>query len=138
MLNNSDSSFAFRKSSLQPFLFAMFLVIGFHLTANFDISLSEKEGTFYEINNTKVSTPCVSFQNNHFADLATFEKEEKEEKTESESESHFDLTLGSNRFLSVGSFFLISGAAGQSLKIPSLEGKAPLYILFHSLRVHLA
>lgn len=138
MLKNSDSGFAFRKSSLQPFLFAMFLVTGFHFSAGFDIRHSENGGTFYEINNTKVSTPCVSFQNHHFADLATFEKEEKEEKTESESESHFDLTPKSNRFLSVSRLFLISGAAGQSIKIPSPEGKAPLYILFHSLRVHLA
>jgi hypothetical protein len=116
----------------------MLLVIGFHLTVNFDISHSENGGTFYEINNTKVSTPLLSFQNLHFADLATFEKEEKEEKTESEPESHFDLTLESNKFLSVRSFFLISGAAGQSLKIPSLEGKAALYILFKNFRVHLA
>jgi hypothetical protein len=91
ILKNSDSSSAFRKIPLQPFLFAMFLVIGFHLKANFDISHSENGGTFYEINNTKVSTPLVSFQNLHFADLATFEKEEKEEKTESESESQYGL-----------------------------------------------
>lgn len=134
MLENSNSSFAFRKSSLQPFLFAMLLVIGFHFTQISDFSHTDKEGTFYENSSTKVSTPFHSFEINHLADLATFEKEEK---SESESESHLHLAVEVNKPFSVGSFFLISGAAKQSLKIPSNEGKAALYILFKNFRVHL-
>lgn len=115
----------------------MLLVIGFHFTQISNFSNNDKEGTFYENSSTKVSTPFHSSEINHLADLATFEKEEKSE-SESESESHLHFAVEVNKSFSVGSFFLISGAAGQSLKIPSLEGKAPLYILFHSLRVHLA
>lgn len=136
MLKNSNTSSAYRKSSLQPFLAAMLLVLGFHFTHNFEFNTSENEDAFYEMNNTKVSTPCLSFQNLHFADIATFEKEEKEEKTE--SESHFGFAISNNKYFSVGSFFLISGAAAHSLKIPSNEGKTPLYILFQNFRVHLA
>lgn len=134
MLSDFKTFIAFRKSPLVPFLYAMLLVFGFHCTHISNFSNAEKEGTFYEICSTKVSTPVQSFENLHLADLATFEKEEK---IETESESQFDFAVEPNKTLSVGSFFLISGAANHTLKIPSVEGRVPLYILFKNFRVHL-
>jgi hypothetical protein len=136
MLRNSRNGFTSTKRAFLPFLWAMLLVTGFHLTHISDFQAGQKEGTFYENCNTKVSIPGITLENKHSSDLATFESEEKEEK--SESESSLDFVLGNSHQVFVAGFFLSSGAATQSIKIPSIEGKSPLYILFHSLRVHLA
>ncbi|MCR9013441.1 hypothetical protein [Aquiflexum gelatinilyticum] len=136
MLKKSFNSFTTKRSALQPFLWAMLLVLGFHLTHISQFQVEKNEGTFYEISNTKVSSPCLNLQNLHHSDFATFETEEKEEK--SETESNIGLGFGSINSFSAISFFLVSGASIKSLKIPSKEGKAPLYILFKNFRVHLA
>ncbi|MCL6261679.1 hypothetical protein M3O96_21470 [Aquiflexum sp. TKW24L] len=136
MTKNFLFGFTFTKSALQPILLGVFLMIGFHFVHFSNFGKADYEATFYEISNTKVSTPCPTFEFLQLADLITFEKEEKEEK--SESESSIDFALNSGKTLFAARYFRISGAANQSLKIPSIEGKSPLYILFHSLRVHLA
>lgn len=134
MLKNSKNSFASINSLLRPFILAMLFVFGFHLFHLSEIYKNNSEGTFYEICNTKVSIPHISLQISHHSDLATFETEEEEEK----SETSLNYGLLSENIPAVPAFFKISGAANQSLKIPSFEGKAPLYILFKNFRVHLA
>jgi hypothetical protein len=136
MLKISKNGFNSMKSAFQPFLWAMLFVFGFHFTHVSGIEGENTEGTFYELCNTKVSSPSLSLQNSHYPDLTAFESEEKEEK--SESESNLDYAIGNSNAIFVAGFFQISGAAKQSLKIPSSEGKAPLYILFKNFRVHLA
>jgi len=135
MLKKSFNSLTTKWCALQPFLWAILLVLGFHLTHIPQFQVEKNEGTFYEISNTKVSSPCLNLQNLHHSDFATFETEEKEEK--SETESNIGLGIGSvNTFSTVG-FFRVSGASFKFLKIPLKEGKAPLYILFKNFRVHL-
>jgi hypothetical protein len=136
MLKNSKNGFKFTKGSFQPFFWAMLLIVGFHFLhiSNFQSELNE--GTFYEISHAKVATPVLTMGNFPFADLATFESKEKEEKSESESKINFDLQNTNDLF--VEGFYQISGAANQCLKIPSNKGKAALYILFKNFRVHLA
>jgi hypothetical protein len=136
MLKKSYNSFTTKRSALQPFLWAMMLVLGFHLTHISQFQVEKNEGTFYEISNTKVSSPCLNLQNLHHSDFATFETEEKEEK--SETESAFDFAFENVNTFFVAGFFQVSGASIKSLKIPFQEGKAPLYILFKNFRVHLA
>ncbi len=136
MLSDFKTFIAFRKSPLVPFLYAMLLVFGFHVTHIANIFDAKNKGTFYEQTFTKVSQPSLSFQDHHLYDLPGFEKEEKEENSESESNVYF--TIESEKNPATMGFFLISGAAGASVKIPSIEGKEPLYILFKNLKVHLA
>lgn len=134
MSKYSNKSFNSTKSAIQPFLWAMFFVIGIHFVQNSNFQEEKIEGTFYEITSSKISSPSLSHHNLHLSDFGTCEAEENEEK----SETNLDYVTEDSKTILIAGFFQISGASIKSLKIPFKEGKAPLYILFKNFRVHLA
>lgn len=136
MSKYSNKSLSSTKSAMQPFLLAMLFFIGIHFIQYSKNNLGIKPGTFYDISETKVSTPDLNLQIVQHFDFASCEPEEKEEESESESLFHFFIGNNKNQLL-IG-FFQISSAVNHSLKKPIKAGKTPLYILFRNFRVHLA